>query len=127
MNEGSAPHAGMVPTLLIVDDDPDTCDMLALTAADAGYRVRTATSFLEAKSALQDEPPDLMVVDVRLGGFNGLQLIIGAEVRVPAIVISGFHDATLEEEARSLGADFLEKPIDPVTLLAVLATKLAAT
>ena len=57
-------------------------------------------------------PPDLLITDIRLGAFNGLQLLIGATPPVPAIVITGFDDAVLAATARQHGADYLLKPLD---------------
>ena len=117
----------MPATVLIVDDDESTCEALSALLAHAGYDVLSATSFQRAKEILRERTPDVMVVDIRLGGFNGLQLIIASEIPIPAVVVSGFRDPTLEAEAQRLGADFLEKPIEASDLVAALERKLACT
>ena len=67
--------------------------------------------------ALRSDSPDLMIVDVRLGEYNGLQLIITAERRIPSIVLTGYADPVVEDEARHEGAEYLVKPIETQTLL----------
>lgn len=114
-----------MPNILIVDDHRVTRLGLAEMLADAGYSVVTAGSFQEARGILRETPPDLLIADVRLGAFNGLQLVIN--YRVPAIVITGYADSVLEAEARRVGADYLVKPVHPDELLALIREKLGTT
>jgi CheY-like chemotaxis protein len=111
-------------TILIVDDHRVTRLGLAEMLADAGYSVVTTGNFQEARRILREEPPDLLIADVRLGSFNGLQLVISGQKRVPAIVITGYADPVLEAEARRSGADYLVKPFDPERLLTIIRDKL---
>jgi DNA-binding response OmpR family regulator len=111
-------------TILIVDDHRVTRLGLAEMLEEAGYTVVTAGTFPEARRILRETPPDLLIADVRLGSFNGLQLVISAPTRVPAIVITGYDDSVLEAEARRGGADYLVKPFDAETLLALIRQKL---
>ena len=111
-------------TILIVDDHRVTRLGLAEMLGDAGYNVVTAGTFQEAREVLREDPPDLMIVDVRLGSFNGLQLVISGENRIPAIVITGYADSVLEAEARRGGAEYLVKPFDPDRLMALIRSKL---
>ena len=113
-----------MPTILIVDDHQVTRLGLAEMLTRAGYRVMTAATFPEARRMLSDARPDLLIADVRLGSFNGLQLVISGPTRVPAIVITGHADSVLEAEARRGGADYLVKPFDPDTLLCRIRQKL---
>ena len=48
-----------------------------------------------------------MITDIRLGAYNGLHLVVARRTPIPAIVITGFPDSTLEAEARRMGAEFL--------------------
>jgi DNA-binding response OmpR family regulator len=93
--------------------------------ARAGYRTIGAATLPEAKHLLEEFTPDLLIVDVRLSGDNGLQLIAMARRPIPAIVITAFHDHILEAEARHLGADFMVKPVSPSALLALIDQKLS--
>ena len=111
--------------VLVVDDDPSSCSGLVALLTGTGYDARGTLSFHAARTALRDDPPDVLVVDIRLGPFNGLQLIIDSPNRVPSIVVSGFADPTLRAEAQKLGADFLEKPVAREQLLSAIRRKLA--
>jgi CheY-like chemotaxis protein len=112
------------PTLLIVDDDSATREGLARMLADAGYRVLTADSFDRAVDVLKTKSPDLLILDVRLGDFNGLQLIVVAPRPIPAIVVTGYVDPVLERDARALGAEYLVKPVTRDLLLAMIERRL---
>lgn len=114
-------------TILIVDDHRVTRLGLAEMLANAGYTVITSGTFEEARDILASDPPDLLIVDVRLGSFNGLQLVISGRKRVPAIVITGYADPVLEAEARRGGAEYLVKPFDPDRLITIIREKLGAT
>ena len=114
-------------TILIVDDHRGTRLGLAEMLGDAGYAVVTTGTFQEARDLLRDEPPDLLIADVRLGSFNGLQLVISGQHRIPAIVITGYADPVLEAEARRGGAEYLVKPFDPERLLTMIREKLGAS
>ena len=92
-----------------------------------GIRVVTTGKFQEARDLLRHEPPDLLIADVRLGSFNGLQLVISGQHRIPAIVITGYADPVLEAEARRGGAEYLVKPFDPERLLTMIREKLGAS
>lgn len=113
----------MPHTILIVDDDRPTLAGLAGLVQSAGHTALEAASFADARCLLSHVPVDLLVVDVRLGEYNGLQLIVLARTLPSppaAIVTSGFADRVLENEARQLGAPFLLKPIDPPRFLALI-------
>jgi DNA-binding response OmpR family regulator len=114
-------------TILIVDDHRVTRLGLAEMIGDAGYSVVTTGTFQEARQILREDPPDLLIADVRLGSFNGLQLVISGTKRIPAIVITGYADPVLEAEARRGGAEYLIKPFDPERLMTMIREKLGTT
>jgi DNA-binding response OmpR family regulator len=116
----------MAPTLLIVDDDPFFLDTMALLFAEEGYRVRTANSFERGELELQRSLPDVLVVDVRLGAFNGLQLTAMAERAIPTIVLTGHDDATMRRTAHRLGAEFMVKPVPADELFEAVRRQLLA-
>jgi FixJ family two-component response regulator len=65
-------------------------------------------------------PPDVLVTDIRLQGFNGLHLVLRRPVGTYAIVMSAFPDPVLQTEAVRLGAPFLGKPVETRQLLELL-------
>jgi CheY-like chemotaxis protein len=116
--------------VLIVEDDPDTREMLATLLASEGFHAVVAEDGLEALHVLrtvQHQTPDtpcLVLLDLRmprLGGheFRRAQLADPIVARVPVAIMSGAADA--EEWARQLGAvATLTKPIDFDILLDVV-------
>jgi two-component system nitrogen regulation response regulator GlnG len=111
--------------VLIVDDDEAFLITIKQLLELAGHQVRVASSFEEGRRVLRTRPPDLLIADVRLGPFNGLQLIATDAVNIPVIMISGFDDVVLQATARSMGADYMVKPLLPEALLDRIEQKLA--
>ena len=104
--------------LLLVDNDATIADLVAWVLERSGHRVRTARSFVEARAALAERRPELMLSDVDLGAESALSelpRLSEAGLLPPTLVVSGF----LGPEARErLGAlpevhGFLDKPFDP--------------
>lgn len=117
----------MTPTpskVLVVDDDDATRLGLAELLDAAGYLTRAGATFEEGLRMLRADPPDLLITDVRLGAYNGLQLILSSSRPVPAIVITGFDDPVLEADARRQGADYVLKPVSPQVILDMVRRRL---
>ncbi|HSL22770.1 MAG TPA: response regulator [Vicinamibacterales bacterium] len=117
----------MAEKILVVDDTPSTLGALAELLSVAGYDVVTAADFEHAKRELDQHPPDLLIVDIRLGPYNGLHLVVRERVAHPdrpVIITTGFPDPSILAEARKYGAEFLEKPIRTAELLALVRTLL---
>jgi DNA-binding response OmpR family regulator len=114
-------------TILVVDDDVVSLSALLEILRDDGFRA-TGAATLEAALRLQAVFLfDLLIVDLRLGRANGLDLVARArreQSARPAIVLSGASDVTAEMEARVLGADYLVKPVAPAVLLALVRLRL---
>jgi DNA-binding NtrC family response regulator len=117
----TAPDSQAPPKhVLVVDDDASMLRLITTWVAGAGHRVVSFSQFGEAKSYLATAKPDVIVADVRLGAFNGLQLVIQAKLERPeitAIVLTGFYDPVLSGEVSKLGASYLVKPIRSEQLL----------
>jgi DNA-binding NtrC family response regulator len=112
--------------VLIVDDDGATRRGLAQLLVQAGYEATAVGTFDEARRIIGTTPPDLLITDIRLDAYNGLQLILNSPRQIPTIVITGYADPVLEAEARRGGAAYLVKPVQPSDLLALVGEKLAA-
>jgi DNA-binding response OmpR family regulator len=110
--------------VLIVDDDSATRSGLSELLNEAGYESTAVGTFRDALHILRTTPPDLLITDIRLDEYNGLQLVITAPRSVPTIVISGFADPVLESEARHAGAAYVAKPVNPAELLQLVKEKL---
>jgi CheY-like chemotaxis protein len=117
------PHPSRV---LLVDDDTATRLGLEELLSGVGYDVEAVATFEDALRALRSHAPDLLIADVRLGAFNGLQLLVSSPRAIPAIIITGFADPVLESEAKQLGADYVLKPVSPAALLDLVERRLTA-
>jgi DNA-binding response OmpR family regulator len=111
--------------VLIVDDDEVYLEGMKELLEEAGYVIDLASTFDEGKQRLREHTPDLLIIDVRLGAFNGLQLISTGRVRIPAIVVTGFDDTVLRADADGFGASYVVKPIKPAALLELIEQKLS--
>jgi DNA-binding NtrC family response regulator len=108
------------PTALIVDLEARSLYEISKAFREVGYRTFGATSFADAKRMLIAEQPSILVADVRLGEFNGIQLLMLARELTPgitAVITNPFVDSVLAEETRRLGGTFMVKPIDSRHLL----------
>ena len=114
-----------MPSLLIVDDDLALLSALSQYLVDHGFQVVSRSVFEEARQYIATARPDIVITDVRLGAFNGLQLaMLARDVRPDArvVVVSGFDDPVLKEEARRIGATYLVKPVSGRSLVEELQT-----
>jgi DNA-binding NtrC family response regulator len=121
-NEG--PPSLQQQRLLVVDDEPSLLEAMNIAFTRAGRYVVCCRTFGEGRERLLSEDFDVMVTDVRLGAFNGLQLAVIARDRHPRmkiIVFSGFDDPVLREEAENLGASYVLKPVGADRLLDLMA------
>ena len=115
----------MPSKILIVEDDRATRLGLQELLRQAGYAAIAAADFRAGRLALEQEQPDLLIADLRLEGFNGLQLLHVNPRPIPTIIVTGFPDDVLRAEARQLGAEYLVKPVSPPVLLAAVERLLA--
>jgi DNA-binding NtrC family response regulator len=117
-----AGHMAQPLDVLIVEDDRETLGGWVQLFDRAGYRVTAAATFDEARAAL-DGHTDVLVTDLRLGPYNGLQLVMRARAQkpqMPVFVVTGFSDPVLAAEAERLGAIHIEKPVDAEYLIALV-------
>jgi two-component system response regulator YesN len=112
------------PSILIVDDDLPLLEALERAFKEANQQqVVALASFQEAKSALRAQHFDVLITDVRLGAFNGLQLAgLAREIHpdIRLIVFSGFDDPVLRQDAERLGGVYLVKPVTSSYLLTLI-------
>ena len=118
---GTASSAQSV--VLIVDDDEQLREFIRVNLEMDGYVVREAGSAEEGLAALEDEPPDLVLLDVmmpRVDGFEMLRKMQEEHGRgsVPVIMFSGKVDEETASLAAREGAQaFIGKPFDPQALI----------
>ncbi len=106
----------MSRSLLIVDDDPQMREMLVDAFGASGYAVRSAHDKASALAAMREDPPELLLTDLRLGKDDGLDVCRDALQIVPGmpvIVMTGFGSMEAAIGAIRAGAyDFVKKPVD---------------
>jgi DNA-binding NtrC family response regulator len=110
--------------VVIVDDNEALLRAMEQSVTAAGHHVIAFAQFEAAKTYLATTPFDVLVTDVRLGAYNGLQLAMIAKLEHPeatAIVLSGFDDPVLRKDAANIGATFCLKPVGTVALLEGIA------
>ncbi len=110
--------------ILIVDDDPEMCRVLAEFLQGEGYLVDQVADGAEALRQVRAAPFESVVLDKNLDGESGLDLLPRLRALIPAtpvILITAFGDERTCEEAFARGAhDILLKPFDLDDLLEVL-------
>ncbi|MDE2004292.1 MAG: phosphate regulon transcriptional regulator PhoB [Betaproteobacteria bacterium] len=114
----------MMPTILVVEDEPAIVELLKVNLADAGYGVKTAADAEAAQVALKDALPDLVLLDWMLPGQSGLAL--AKELRsnprtreLPIIMVTARSDES--DRVAGLEAwvdDYVTKPFSPRELKA---------
>jgi len=107
--------------VLAVDDDPSVRQMIADYLADNELRVTTLASGREIADVMARETIDLLVLDLRLPGEDGLEIArrLRAESDLPIIMLTGRKDEADRVMGLELGADdYLTKPFSPRELLA---------
>ena len=109
--------------VLVVDDDPATRRGLSELLSEAGYETTAVGSLQEAEHIADTNPPDLLITDIRLSGYNGLQLVV-RHPELPAIVMTGYADPVLERDTGNAGALYIRKPFNVSELLRLVKEKL---
>lgn len=106
--------------VMIVDDDETLLRGMQEWFVAGGNEVVTFSKFEPAKGYLADARVDVLVTGVRLGAYNGLQLVMLAKAERPdmtAVVLSAFDDPVLRHDATAIGASFRVKPVPHEQLL----------
>jgi len=117
-------------TILIVDDDPQLRASFEKLLAAEGHTVRTAPSGEAALAQVRQELPDLVIMDVRLPGMDGLaafRAMHEIEPKLPVIIMTAFGTTDTAIEATKLGAfEYVLKPFDIPDILALIGQALDA-
>lgn len=101
--------------ILIVDDDEVMHKLLSTFIFELGHQSHSVYNGADAFQAVQDQPFDLVLTDVRMPGMDGLELLEKIRAHTPSlpvVVITGHGDPAMSDKAKALGAhDFIIKPI----------------
>ncbi len=114
------------PAVLIVDDEPDLCELLSITLQRMDLSPRTANNIAAAQRMLKVEQFDLCLTDMQLPDGDGLELVKWIQQyspSVPVAVITAHGNMETAVRALKLGAfDFVSKPLDLAGLRKLVAT-----
>lgn len=120
---------GDVLSVLVVDDDETMREVLTVRLEDWGYEVSAAADASEARAAIEEHQPTIVLTDIVLPGMSGLDLLRHLKAddpERPVILMTGHGTVDLAVEAMKQGAeDFLTKPIETDKLQAALKTVVA--
>jgi len=139
--EGDPPYDGShdvrsLPDLhgcrvLVVDDDADSHEVVALMLRRRGVTVETVFTATEALKRIEQSEFDAVITDVGMPGQNGYDLVAGLRARamsvgyIPTIALTAYVTSGYEQEAYAQGFDaFLRKPVDDIALITILANVL---
>ena len=115
--------------ILLVDDNPDVVDSLALFLRLAGYEVQTADNGADAMKAATALQPDVVLLDIGLPGMDGYEVARQLRqqprmAKAQLIAMTGYGSEEDRRRAREAGFDFhLTKPVDPNDLKELLANR----
>jgi signal transduction histidine kinase/ActR/RegA family two-component response regulator len=120
-----SPHA----RVLVVDDEESVCTAMRALLEETGYNVATAHDTASALAAAEQEPPDLLIADFRLGcAGGGLGTIAALRARLPklrALLLTGDTAPDRLREAQAAGVTVLHKPVGADVLKEQLSNLLA--
>src|ERR687894_1885400 len=121
----------MKSRILVIDDEAEIRRSVRMILEYEGYDVVEASSGPEGVALAEKESPDLIFLDVKMPGMDGLealQRIRGANDTVPVVIISGHGTVTTAVEATKAGAfDFIEKPLASERVLVTIRNALDQT
>ncbi|HVR19578.1 MAG TPA: sigma-54 dependent transcriptional regulator [Polyangiaceae bacterium] len=124
----SARQATGSPRILVVDDEPDACEVVRQVLEGEGYSATAETSPYSALEKIATQAFDLVLTDIAMAEMNGLTLcreILDARPGMPVILVTGKGSISTVIAALRLGArDFLMKPLDAESLVSAVARSL---
>lgn len=107
--------ANLSKRILVVDDDQGILDSFEVLLGDR-YDLVTAENGYEALRVLETNPPQLMFLDIKMPGLDGIDVLRRLQenqIKVDVVIITATDQEKTEDEAKSLGViDYLKKPLD---------------
>lgn len=113
----------MAKTILVIDDDPDICEIVQVNLEGAGYRVLLAADGNEGLAAAREHRPDLIILDVLMPGLDGwhvLEALVSDPLTVDRPVIMLTCRGEDQDILRGLdegAAEYITKPFYPEHLV----------
>jgi two-component system, OmpR family, phosphate regulon response regulator PhoB len=110
-------------SVLVVDDDPDVCDLVTYKLEQSGFDVRRASDGDAALREVAGKVPDLVLLDIMMPGISGLEVLQrwradAATAAMPVILLTAKAQENDVERGFELGADdYVVKPFSPRELV----------
>ena len=120
--ESHSPAHPVMPTVLVVEDEPTIRELMAILLEEEGYAVRQATDGVEALETVEQYPVDLILSDAKMPRLDGASLAHHLRARgnpLPVVLMSAVY-----AEVDLPGVRFLRKPINCEHLLDIIAAAL---
>ena len=124
------------PLIVVIDDEPDICQLVELALKDRGISVRIAHDGLAGLELIEALRPDGIILDIKMPKLNGYQLLARMQQRpeiahIPVAVMTSLSDSdgdvTPEQWAQKLGVvSFFNKPVDPIVMVEAVMRQLPA-
>jgi len=118
-------------SILIIDDDDQLRNSFKKLLSEEGYKVDSAASGEAGLNIVKKEVPDIVILDMRLPGMNGLETfraIRKIEPKLPVIIMTAFGTTETAIEATKLGAfDYILKPFDIPDMLSLVKQAISAS
>ncbi len=114
-------------TILVCDDDKQIVDAIDIYLTGEGFQIIKAYDGYEALEILENQPADLMIVDVMMPGLDGIRttLKVRETSSIPIIILSAKSEDTDKILGLNIGADdYLSKPFSPLELVARVKSQL---
>jgi CheY-like chemotaxis protein len=123
--------------ILVVEDHPESVELLRMILEDEGYSVQSVATGRRAIQAVSapssdetpDSPPDLILLDLRLPDMTGVEVVRELQENLPevppVVFLSADSPQSLKEAARSVGASSVRKPFNLDELFKVIDSALA--
>jgi len=118
---------GEHPLILAIDDEELILKLLSINLTAEGYDVITASDGISALALLEEHTPDLILLDIMMPDFDGIQTLLQLRKRsnVPVIMLTARGEVTVLRDSLDLGADdYITKPFSIQVLSAHIRAKL---
>jgi DNA-binding response OmpR family regulator len=123
-------RCSMKQTTLVIDDDPDTRNILRHSLTSAGFEVFTARNGVEGLQLVEEKAPDLLILDLSLPDIDGTEICrrVHQDMGIPILMVTGRKSRTDLLNGLDIGADdYICKPFDPKELVARVKAVLRRT
>ena len=102
--------------ILVVDDEPTICSMMNVFLTQIGYQVKTVNSGEDAIAIFDEDPPDMVLLDISMPGMRGIDVLQQMKTQKAdcgVIMLSAYGDDQTIQEALDMGAYcYIQKPME---------------